>query len=432
MGFKRVSPLVLRLAAGALGLAGLLWLLLELVIHTRLYATALIVAVTAAFVVWGLARAIARTDLVLAEALETLAAGSADRASRPVRGFPALGEAVEAASRRLRRDQAATRSEGEGLRALLDTVPAALLVLFDDGSVELANRAAFAFTGADVRRLDDMAVLGAEAVSAIRALPPGGRAVAVTADGRRMLASASRIRRPGEPAAALIALQGVAEDLGVVEQRAWSDLIRVLAHEMMNSLTPIASLSESLAGRPGGDPDGQAALKVIARRAENLMAFVDRYRALADLPDPAPRPIAVKAFVEDIARLMSGQGAVLGAAVEPADLLVPGDPALLEQALINLVKNAVEATRGRADPAVVLSARAAEGRVLISVADNGEGVAPDKAEAIFVPFYTSRPGGSGVGLSLARQIILAHGGQLTVRPNAPKGAVFEISLPGGA
>jgi two-component system nitrogen regulation sensor histidine kinase NtrY len=209
----------------------------------------------------------------------------------------------------------------------------------------------------------------------------------------------------------------------------------VLAHEMMNSLTPIVSLSQSVAARPSAedDPEAQAALEVIARRAENLMVFVDRYRTIAETPRPVLANVPMSAFAADITRLM---GANLAAAqveftvlVEPAGLVADADRGLLEQAVINLLKNALDATKGRPRPQIGLTCRAEDSRVLIGVADNGEGVPPERMETIFIPFYTSRAGGSGIGLSLARQIALAHGGQLTVTANTPHGAVFEISLP---
>jgi two-component system nitrogen regulation sensor histidine kinase NtrY len=431
----RANPLVVRLAAGGAVVGLLTWLLLELLLHTHLYATALVVGGTLLLVVHGLARTIAHADRVMADVLNNLAATRTDTVLLPVRGFPALAGAVEAASARLRHESLGRQAERDALKALLDTAPAALLVLQADGRVELVNRAAFALAKGDVQHLADISALGPQAAAAIAALPPGGRAV-IQAGARRLFASSSVMSRPGEAPVALIALQGVTEDLGAVEQQAWGELIRVLAHEMLNSLTPIASLSESLTRRPavGADPEAEAALKVIARRSENLMAFVDRYRTMAQVPQPAPRIIDLQVLTDDIGQLMAGSLAAAGARftakVTPPDLRLSADPGLLEQAVINLLKNALDATAGCSTPVIALACEGIEGRVLIRVSDNGEGVATDKAEEIFVPFFTSRVGGSGIGLSLARQIALAHGGQLTVKPNVPRGAVFEISLPG--
>ena len=255
------------------------------------------------------------------------------------------------------------------------------------------------------------------------------------AQDRKMFVSVTQLSAPEGSPLRLVALQPVAGGLDVVEQAAWRDLMRVLAHEMMNSLTPIISLSESVAERSAAaaDPDALAALQVIARRAANLMSFVDRYRAVAETPKPVLASLALDGFAEDIARFMAGSlaatGAVLDVRVSPPGLTVEGDRGLLEQAVINLLKNALDATADQFPPRIGLHCRGQDGRVVIAVSDNGEGVPPDRADTIFIPFFTSRAGGSGIGLSLARQIAMAHGGQLTVGANAPRGAVFELSLP---
>ena len=163
------------------------------------------------------------------------------------------------------------------------------------------------------------------------------------------------------------------------------------------------------------------------------MGFVDRYRLVADTPPPIRAPVRLDAFARDITRLMAGSFAAAKAEltlqVDPPELEVEADRSLLEQAVINLLKNALDASRGGTAPKVALACAAAEDQVVITVRDNGEGVPPDRLETIFVPFYTSRSGGSGIGLSLARQIAQAHGGQLTVRNNDDGGATFEMSLP---
>lgn len=430
----RTVPLALRLAFSAVIFAALVWGFAELLLHTRLYATALIVGAGALLVLLDLFRTAGRADVILSQILDRLTSGAADRSLGQVQGFPALSRATDLAADRLRRGREDRQREIEYLRALLDTVPAALIVLNPDGTVVLGNRAAFALAGCEARRLGDIPAI-ASGASAILALPPGARAMLPTAPDRKMFVSISQLSAPGGEVLRLAALQPVAGGLDVVEQAAWRDLMRVLAHEMMNSLTPIVSLSESVAARPSAeaDPEAQAALRVIARRAGNLMSFVDRYRAVAETPKPKPAPVRLSAFADDIASLMAGSLAAakarLEVRVEPAHLTVEADRGLLEQAVINLVKNALDATSGRPSPQIELACRRLDGRVAITVADNGEGVPPERMETIFIPFFTSRAGGSGIGLSLARQIALAHGGQLTVAANVPRGAVFELSLP---
>lgn len=430
----RPASLPLRLAIDAVALAVLVGGFVELLLRTRLYATALIVAAVAGMILADLYRTAGRADVILSQILDRLTGSVSDRARERVVGFPALAHAADVAADRLRRGSEERQREIEGLKALLDTTPAALLILHDNGAVDLANRAAFALAGRDVRRLDEFPALG-PALEEIAALRAGGRAVLTMADDRKIFVSVSQLSHPKAGPVRLVALQPIAGELDVVEQAAWRDLMRVLAHEIMNSLTPIASLSESLAHRLSQDADAEArsALEVIARRSENLMGFVDRYRMVADTPPPIRAPVPLGAFARDIGRLLAGSfagaRAELAVTVDPPDLEVEADRSLLEQAVINLLKNALDASRAGPSPRVELVCAAAEDQVTITVRDNGEGVPPERLETIFVPFYTSRSGGSGIGLSLARQIAQAHGGQLTVRNNEDGGATFEMSLP---
>jgi signal transduction histidine kinase len=430
----RPASLPLRLAIDALAFAALAGLFVELLLHTRLYATALIVAAGAGMVLADMFRTAGRADVILSQILDRLTGSVSDRARERLVGFPALAQAADLAADRLRRGSQERQREIEGLKALLDTTPAALFTLRDDGTIDLANRAAFALAGRDVRRLDELPQLG-PALEVIASLRAGGRAVAAMADDRKIFVSVSQLSHPAAGPVRLVALQPIAGELDVVEQAAWRDLMRVLAHEIMNSLTPIASLSESLARRLPQDADAEAkaALEVIARRSENLMGFIDRYRLVADTPPPILASVRLDAFAGDIIRLMAGSFAAARAQltleVDPPALEVEADRSLLEQAVINLLKNALDASRSSAEPKVMLVCAAAEDQVVITVRDNGEGVPADRLETIFVPFYTSRIGGSGIGLSLARQIAQAHGGQLTVRNNEDGGATFEMSLP---
>ena len=430
----RPASLPLRLAIDAVALAVLVGAFVELLLRTHFYATALIVGAGAGMVLSDLYRTAGRADVILSQILDRLTGSVADRARERVVGFPALAYAADVAADRLRRGSEERAREIEGLKALLDTTPAALFTLRDDGTVDLANRAAFALAGREVRRLDEFPTL-VPALEEIASLRPGGRAVVAMADDRKIFVSVSQLSHPAAGPVRLVALQPIAGELDVVEQAAWRDLMRVLAHEIMNSLTPIASLSESLARRlpEGADAEAKGALEVIARRSENLMGFVARYRMVADTPPPIRAPVPLGAFARDIGQLMAGSfasaKAELNLRVAPPDLEVDADSSLLEQAVINLLKNALDASRAGPSPQVELICALADDQVTITVRDNGEGVPPDRLETIFVPFYTSRTGGSGIGLSLARQIAQAHGGQLTARNNEDGGATFEMSLP---
>jgi signal transduction histidine kinase len=183
----------------------------------------------------------------------------------------------------------------------------------------------------------------------------------------------------------------------------------------------------------GGLRDVADAVDVIARRSAGLMSFVERYRTMAELPPPALELLPVEDFIHHIDQLMrptlESRGVAYSSSVEPPGLTVRADGGLLEQALINLLHNAMEALSAAADPRIELRCQIRDEDCVISVSDNGKGLESGSLEHIFVPFFTTQPGGTGIGLSLARQIAHAHHGRLEAASNEPRGAVFTLSIP---
>jgi nitrogen fixation/metabolism regulation signal transduction histidine kinase len=347
-----------------------------------------------------------------------------------------LPRELEAAVGRWRAARDAQQAELDAARALLDTVNAALLVLDERGRVTYMNRVARALSGEAVDRLEQIPAL-AGAAGLLGAMHPGTREIAHLADGAPVYVACARYATPGAGAQRLISIQRIAGDLDAVEVKAWTDMARVLSHEIMNSLTPIASLSESLeqllASTGGSAPEVAGAVEAIKRRSQGLINFVGRYRAVADLPEPARRQVALAGFLAGIGRLMSAtfdeNRVAYESSVEPANLELHADPELLEQALINLLRNAVEALDETPAPRIAVRMRAVADEVLIEVFDNGRGLSDDAASRVLTPFFTTKPGGAGIGLSVARHVALAHGGQLEVRRASPGGAVFAMRLP---
>ena len=166
------------------------------------------------------------------------------------------------------------------------------------------------------------------------------------------------------------------------------------------------------------------------------MNFVERYRRLAETPAAVRTPVAMGPFVAALDRLMTPlmteAGVGYASEVDPPDLVVAADRELLEQATINLLKNALDAVAGRPGATIRLSCRLGDEEVAITVEDNGPGLVCDDAETAFVPFFTTKTGGSGIGLTLARQIALAHDGRIEHMRRAPTGAVFRLLLPRAA
>lgn len=295
----------------------------------------------------------------------------------------------------------------ERIEALLDAVTVALFALAPDGRIRFANRAGRALAG-DAASLEGAPMLRGTAAAQILATPVGGRQLVSLADGRSALLWVGALSTPEGEAERLVSLQPVAGELDAVQVGAWHAMTRVLAHEMMNSLTPVASLSESLARLLGGEegrPHLAAAAETIARQSRHLMGFVERYRRLADLPRPEPVALDLAIFVADLetlARAQLGDRAIAFSAAAPPDAgRVRCDPELLGQALLNLIRNAADAVEGTADAEVRLFCLRKAAAVEFRVADNGPGVSPDRIEEIFVPFFTTKPDGAGIGLTLA-------------------------------
>jgi two-component system, NtrC family, nitrogen regulation sensor histidine kinase NtrY len=415
-------------------LAGLIVIFICLLSTTQFYATALVVLLGGALVIADLVRVVAHADRSTQRFLESLSGGALE-VPVPDKSPGQRLAAFDRARQHLQQDRRAQRQGADYLQTLLDTVPAALLVIANDESLRLVNRAAYRLLGESAPRLEQLVALGEATARQLALLPPGAQHIVRLQNGRQVLASVSQFTVPDGSAQRLICLQRISGDLDAVEHKAWDDMARVLAHEMMNSLTPIASLSESLDAllRAGGHTEEVAdALEVIRRRSLGLMRFVERYRKVAELPEPVLQPLELKNVIASVERLLVPalklENIGYASAVPPA-LVVRADPDLLEQALINLLRNAAEAVRGQPGARIEVTCELDAGLCLINVADNGPGLTEAAREQIFVPFFTTKPGGSGVGLSLARRIALSHGGQVTVQSNVPQGSVFRLSLP---
>lgn len=232
----------------------------------------------------------------------------------------------------------------------------------------------------------------------------------------------------------IVALSNVEGELDNREVDSWIKLTRVLTHEIMNTITPVTSLSGTLlerVQRDGSRTEQQdtelcTGLETIKRTGEELLRFVQTYRRFTHVPVPVPSLFYVKPFLQRMASLCARPVEVH---VEPDDLLVYADESLMSHVVSNLLKNAVEATS--AGDALCLHASAdAQEAVIIDVTDHGPLIPPDVAEHIFVPFFTTKPEGSGIGLSLSRQIMRASGGTLTLHQDASHSLVtFRLRLP---
>ena len=227
----------------------------------------------------------------------------------------------------------------------------------------------------------------------------------------------------------IIALSDVSHELSNQEVDSWIKLIRVLTHEIMNTITPVTSLSETLLTRVTEDKDLKQGLETIHKTGTELLAFVNNYRRFTHVPQPQPALFYVEPFLERMAMLCNHEVEI---EVSPKDLLVYADESLLSHVVTNLLKNAVEAFKEKEKLSFIrLQAYAnAQESIIIDVSNNAGLIPEDVASHIFIPFFTTKPEGSGIGLSLSRQIMRVSGGSLSLHQDKAQGiTTFRIIIP---
>ena len=241
----------------------------------------------------------------------------------------------------------------------------------------------------------------------------------------------------------LIAFQNINEALDETESKAWQKLLSVMTHEIMNSVAPISSLADTLKSRlqqavPNLDNSGgtvhdlEIGIETIKRRSEGLLKFAETYRNLNKIIKPNVKKVFVRDLFENLYQLMEPtiekKNIEMDIVLKDTGLTVEVDPSLIEQVLINLVVNAIEALKDRPDAMIVLSAATNNNRVIIKVADNGSGIPKDVLENIFIPFFSTKKTGSGIGLSLCKQIMMLHKGNINVHSVPGEGTAFTLQF----
>ncbi|WP_317170914.1 sensor histidine kinase [Hymenobacter lapidiphilus] len=259
----------------------------------------------------------------------------------------------------------------------------------------------------------------------------------------QLLVSATRFTLRGE-AFTLLAFKNVSQALADTETAAWQQLLRVMTHEIMNSVAPIASLADSLGHHVQRARQQEAStellddvgtgIRIIQQRSEGLLRFAQVYRDFSTLAAPQRTTLYVQELLQAtrqlLAKQLAAQGIELTLSVRPAYLTLHADGHLLEQVLINLVLNAAQAVAQTPHPRINLRAWSDEQqRVVVEVKDNGSGIPADVLESIFIPFFTTHPNGSGIGLSLAKQIMQLHQGSIQVHSVAGAGSAFQLWFP---
>jgi len=240
----------------------------------------------------------------------------------------------------------------------------------------------------------------------------------------------------------LLSFQNIQSELEEQELKAWQKLIKILRHEIMNSITPIVSLTGTIETMIGDGKqtldeetmqDIKDGLGAIQKRSEGLMHFTETYRNLTRIPPPKFEIVDARHIIERIYTLFKPltdkNGIHFQLQIPNTAVTFEADAELMEQVLINLLKNAIEAVKETEKPVIVVSAgKTPKGLVIIEVSDNGTGIEPKVMEQMFIPFYTTKNEGSGIGLNLSRQIIRNHKGRISVRSEVGEGSVFTVTI----
>lgn len=450
MGFKKFSLML----AGRLGLIMLSLLALTyLVAIPGYHAATLLVFFVVVGQTWEVFTFVSKTNAEITRFLD--AARYADFSQRfnlhkLGAGFGELGETFTDILNRFQAARSHQEEELRHLKALIEHVPVPLMSIHADGTVALWNNAARRLFGsAHVTRAADLDQFGDEFGKQVRGLEAGDRRLATftSDDMSQQLALAATQIIVGGVSEKLVSLQNIQSELDVAQLQAWQDLVRVLTHEIMNSITPVASLAKTavdlvddVSDKLKGNEDlveelgdVKDAVQTVARRSDSLMQFVSSYRRLTRLPPPEKTLIRLDDLFASVAKVATigwdDKGISFLSMVEPAELDVTADRDMIEQVLINMLRNAEQAMAGRESSELSLCARLnRRGHVIIEVADNGPGIPPDIAKKIFVPFFTTKRDGSGVGLALTRQVMIAHGGSVSVGERDGGGAKFTLSF----
>ena len=421
-------------------------LLFYVLLRTRLAAAAVLLGLVAAAQLGGLLRAVDRTNRDLARFFDSVRFDDYSQTFRSQRlggSFKELHAALARVIEAFRAARADKEEQALYLQTVVQHVGIGLVVFQPDGEIELLNNAAQRLLRIppfkNVRDFEE--ACPGLAATLLRLKPRDRELVKVEAgdDQLQLLLHAAEFKQRGRDFT-LVSIQDIRGELEEREIEAWQKLIRVLTHEIMNSMTPISSLATTVeglidkgfsAGEPESLDDIRGALRTIQKRSEGLLHFVDGYRNLARVPKPDLKFFPAADLFAQVAQLLQPRlvecGVRLESASNPARLEVLADPALLEQVLINLVLNACDAVRGQDGPRVEIAASLDDrGRPVIQVRDNGRGIAPENLDKIFVPFFSTKEGGSGIGLSLSRQIMRLHGGSISAASKPGRETAFTL------
>ncbi len=341
----------------------------------------------------------------------------------------AFNEVLEA----FRKARSEKEEHWQYLNTIVQQVRTGILSFDTEGNIQLINANAKRFVGlVTIKNIHELERHNLKLYQALQEVQPGKSTLYKSGTEFLLTLQATELRIRGNTVK-LITLQNIQTELQRQELEAWQNLTRVLRHEIMNSITPISSLTSTLREildhelikkdhhyelKAEGAEDLRDGLETIENRSKGLIKFIDAYREYTSLPQPKLKTVGVNALIEKVSQLLKPElkktNIQFSTHCESEYLTVQADEEMIEQVLINLIKNAIEASDHSAQAKIEVNGTYTENAVIITITDNGPGIIPEAIDRIFVPFFTTKKTGSGIGLALSRQIMQMHNGSLTV------------------
>jgi two-component system nitrogen regulation sensor histidine kinase NtrY len=429
------------------------FLFVYLVSFNEKYVSAVIVAVAIIFEISELFHFSAVTNKKITRFLESIRysdfSSSFSYDNKLGKSFRELNTAFNSVADAFRKERAEKEEHLNYLNTVVQHVSTGLLSFDNEGNVGLINSAAKKFLGTpQLRNINEILGVNVTLYKRLKQLNPGEKTLIRVSSDLNLSIHAAELKLRGHTIK-LVAIQNIHSELVSKEVEAWQNLTKVLRHEIMNSITPIASLTGTLNEILAEDlkrindhsceindetlDDLEEGLQTIENRSKGLIKFVDAYRDYTSIPKPKFGLIKIDELFEHICKLLKREFMEIGidfkSNILQDKMEITADRELIEMVLINLLKNAKEALAGREGAKIELTARLdIQQRVLLEVKDNGPGIIPEAQDRIFIPFYTTKKAGSGIGLALSRQIMQLHHGFLSVKSEPNIYTIFSLGF----
>lgn len=411
-----------------------------------------IVAIFIVFQTYSLIKFVERTNKKLTQFLESIrhsdfSSSFSDKGKG--KSFEDLSDAFNEVITEFRSTRTEKEEHFNYLQTVVQHVSIGIIAFTKDGKVDMFNNAIKRlFKVNNLRNIEDLRKIKEELPEILLKMKAGSKSLMkiIIQDEFLQLSMYATEFRMKEEEYTLVSIQNIHTELEEKEIESWQKLIRVLTHEIMNSITPISSLAstvkdilideekEKIHIQDLDEEDlenVQNALITIQKRSLGLLNFVEIYRNLTRIPKPSFKHFPVLELIHRVNQLLKPKLDELGinmtVKVLPEDLMITADPDLIDQVVINLVLNSIDAVRELENPKInIFAVTASNSRVIIEISDNGYGIKPDILDKIFMPFFTSKKHGSGIGLSLSRQIMHLHKGSIGVKSKPDEGTVFSL------